>query len=248
MSEEVTVVCSAWHKQKNLDLYFEQHYRSLMQQTIPVKVIYVCDGGMVLEKPGPNATIVTVSEGIRTAEALNIGLVLTNTPYYAALNLDDFYFKNALEIHLGAIKQLDADAFYADWEIRFTEKGETDRFAFGLEELQPCRNWPPENQDGLRLGNGDGHRGTWGPGPVFKTAALREMGGYPKAFGDGSPMVSIIDFVVWQRFLKANKRVSRGEVVIGSYYSNPATQSEFRNGQVGNEAEHQRYNLCGAQL
>lgn len=248
MDEEITVVCSAWHKQQNLELYFRQHARSLLEQTIPVKIIYVCDGGLVLKKPDPSATIVTVSEGIKTAEALNIGLALTNTPYFAALNLDDFYFRNGLEIQVGAMQQLEADAFFGDWEIRFTQEGETERFAFDLEALTPCRNWPPESQEGLRLGNGRGHRGTWGPAPVFRTATLKELGGYPKWFGDGSPIPTIIDYVVWQRFMKADKRVSRGEVVVGSYYSNPASQQEFRGGHDTVLVEHQRYDVCGAQV
>lgn len=246
MSEEVTVVCSAWHRQKNLDLYFRQHSRSLLQQTIPVKIIYVCDGGLVLEKLDPSITIVTVSEGIKTAEALNIGLALTNTPFFAALNFDDFYFRNALELHVGAMQQLSADAFFGDWEIRFTEAGDTERFAFDLKQLTPCRNWPPEAREGLRLGNGDGHRGTWGPAPVFRTSALKELGGYPKWFGDGSPVPTIIDFIVWQRFLKAEKRVTRGEIVVGSYYSNPASQQEFRGGHDTVAGEHRHYDLHGA--
>jgi hypothetical protein len=248
MSAEVTVVCSAWHKQKNLDLYFQQHSRSLLNQTIPVDIIYVCDGGMQLAAPDPSVTMVTVSAGIRTAEALNIGLALTNTPYFAALNLDDFYFRNGLEVHVGALKQLGADAFFGDWEIRFTEEGDTERDAFDLSQLMPCRNWPPERGDGLRLGNGDGHRGTWGPAPVFKTAALKEAGGYPKWFGDGTPIPTIIDYIVWQRLLKARKNVSRGAIVLGSYYSNPESQQEFRSGHDTVVSEHQRYESVGAQL
>jgi hypothetical protein len=248
MNAEVTVVCSAWHKQKHLELYFRQHLRSLLSQTVPVKIIYVCDGGLRLEAPSPNVTMVTVSEGIRTAEALNIGLALTNTPYFAALNIDDFYFRNALEIHLGAMKQLDVDAFFGDWEIRFTEEGDTERDAFELVRLRPCRNWPPEREEGLRLGNGDGHRGTWGPAPVFKTAALKSVGGYPKWFGDGTPIPTIIDFIVWQRLLQAKKNVSRGAMVIGSYYSNPDSQQEFRRGHDTVVSEHQRFAQCGAQI
>ncbi len=248
MSEEITVVCSAWHKQKNLDLYFEQHSRSLLEQTIPVKIIYVCDGGMTLTPPAPCVTIVTVSEPIRTAEAFNIGLMLTNTPYFAVLNLDDFYLRNALELHVGALKQLGGDAFYGDWELRFTERGDIDRVSFELGRLRPCRNWPPEREDGLRLGNGDGHRGTWGPAPVYRTAALKEVGGYPKWFGDGSPVPTIIDWIVWQRFMRAGKNVSRGEIVVGSYYSNPESQQEFRGGIDAIESEHRHYNLCGAQV
>ena len=247
MTAELTIACSAWHKQKNLELYFQQHLRSLLEQSIPVKIVYICDGGLALEKPDPRVTIITVSDPIKTAQAFNIGLALADTPYFATLNLDDFFFRNALELQVGAMKQLGVDAFFGDWEIRFTKVGETDRMCFGLDELSPCKNWPPENKPGLRLGNGDGHRGTWGPAPVFRTAALKELGGYPKWFGDGSPVPTIIDWIVWQRFLKAQKQVSRGAIVVGSYYSNPETQQEFRSG--GNDtviAEHQRYEQFGA--
>ena len=192
--------------------------------------------------------IVSVSAGIKTAEAFNIGLALANTPYFATLNLDDFFFKNALELQVGALRQLEADAFFGDWEVRFTEEGDTDRYAFDLGALTPCRDWPPEKREGLRLGNGDGHRGTWGPAPVFKTATLKELGGFPKWFGDGAPIPTIIDYIVWQRFMKANKRVSRGEVVVGSYYSNPASQQEFRSGHDTVTSEHQRFDLHGAQI
>jgi hypothetical protein len=246
MNEEVTVACSVWHKQRHLQQYFQQHVRALLHQTIPVKIIYVCDGGMSLPAPAPNATIVTVSEGIRTADAFNVGLALADTPYFTVLNIDDFYFTNALELHVGAMKQLGVDAFFADWEIRFTEEGDIDRPCQPLDAYLPCANWPPEKGERLRLGNGDGHRGSWGPAPVFRTAALKELGGYPKWFGDGSPIPTIIDFVVWQRFLKAGKQVSRGEIVAGSYYSNPATQQEFRGNSVA--AEHQRYEQFGAMI
>jgi len=246
MTEEITVACAVWHKQKNLDLYFRQHMRSLLEQTIPVRIIYVADGDLRLDAPDPRVTTVTVSDGIKVAEAFNVALALTNTPYFAALNMDDFYFRNGLEIQLGAIKQLNADAFFGDWEIRFTETGDIDRICCGLDELKACQSWPPENLPGLRLGNGDGHRGTWGPAPVFRTAALKEVGGYPKWFGDGSPIPTIIDWVVWQRFLKANKQVSRGKIVVGSYYSNPESQQEFRSGPKTVVSEHQRYEQFGA--
>lgn len=248
MSEEITVVCSAWHKQENLNLYFRQHLHSLLKQTIPIKIIYVFDGGIKLDAPSPNITMVSVSDEIRVAEAFNIGLALTNTPYFAALNLDDFYFRNALELHVGAMKQLEADAFFGDWEIRFSKEGDINRSCFALDELRPCQSWPPESEDGLRLGNGDGHRGTWGPAPVFRTAALKELGGYPKWFGDGSPIPTIIDWVVWQRFLKAQKKVSRGAMVVGSYFSNPDSQQEFRSGHDTVVGEHQRYEQFGAQV
>ena len=34
-------------------------------------------------------------------------------------------------------------------------------------------------------------------------AALKELGGYPKWFGDGAPIPTLIDSIVWQRFMKA---------------------------------------------
>ena len=36
-----------------------------------------------------------------------------------------------------------------------------------------------------------------------ETAALKELGGYPKWFGDGAPIPTLIDSIVWQRFMKA---------------------------------------------
>ena len=246
MNEEITVVCSAWHKQKHLDLYFRQHAQALLHQTIPVKIIYVSDGGSVLEAPDPRVTMVTVSAGIATAEAFNVGLALANTPFFATLNIDDFFFRNSLELQVGAMKQLELDAFFGDWEIRFTEEGDIDRPCQPLDAYMPCKNWPPEQEERLRLGNGDGHRGSWGPAPVFRTAALKELGGFPKTFGDGTPIPTIIDFIVWQRFLKAGKQVSRGAIVVGSYYSNPGTQQEFRGNSIA--VEHQRYEQYGAMV
>ncbi len=147
------------------------------------------------------------------------------------------------------MKQLDADAFFGDWEIRFTEEGDIDRMAFDLNRLQPCKNWPPETGEGLRLGSGDGTRGTWGPAPIFKTAAIRSIGGFPKRFGNGDPIPTIIDFIVWDRLMKADKNVSRGEIVVGSYYSNPETQQEFRSGGTGGVVgEHQLYDQYGAMV
>lgn len=246
MTEELTVVCSVWHKQKNLDLYFEQHSQSLLGQSIPIKIIYICDGGLSLPKIDEKITIVSVSAPIKTAQAFNTGLVLTDTPYFCVLNMDDFFFQNGLEIQLGAIKQLEADAFYGDWEIRFTENGDFRRLAFELHELQPCEQWPPELKPGQRLGNGDGLRGTWGPAPIYKTSAIRSVGGYPSYFGDGTSIPTIIDFVVWDRMLKNGKKVSRGEIVVGSYYSNPQTQQEFRTGPDGVGNEHKHYERYGA--
>ena len=130
----------------------------------------------------------------------------------------------------------------------FTEEGDIDREAFGLDRLEPCRNWPPEAKPGLRLGNGDGHRGTWGPAPVFKTSALREIGGFPTHFGNGAPVPTIIDFIVWDRLLKEHKKVSRGSIVVGSYYSNPASQQEFRGGEGGVAGEHRLYEQYGAMV
>lgn len=246
MTEELTIVCSAWHKQKNLDFYFEQHSRSLLGQSIPIKIIYICDGGLTLPKIDEKINVVTISDEIRTAQAFNTGLALTDTPYFCVLNMDDFFFQNGLELQLGAIKQLNVDAFYGDWEIRFTEKGDTDRAAFELDRLRPCSSWPPEPKPGMRLGNGDGLRGTWGPAPIYKTSAIRSVGGYPSRFGDGAPIPTIIDYIVWDRMLKSGKEVSRGEIVVGSYYSNPQSQQEFRTGPDGVGNEHKHYEQHGA--
>lgn len=43
------------------------------------------------------------------------------------------------------------------------------------------------------------------------------MDGQRLGSGDGASIPTLIDSIVWQRFMKADKRASRGEVVVGSY-------------------------------
>jgi len=247
MSDDVTVVCAAWHRQEHLELFYRQHSRSLLAQDVDVQVVYVADGGLDLPPAGDRVTVVSVERGITTAEALMVGLALTDTEYFAALNLDDYYFTDALSAHLEMMKSHDLDQLAGDWEIRHTPQAHTDRPCYDLSTLRPCDQWPPSPEPGQRLGSGDGINGTFGPAPVFRTAALRKVGGYPRQFGDGSRIRTIIDFIVWDRLVRTGARVDRLPRIVGTYYSNPATQQEFR-GKDDNPvlAEHRRYEEHGA--
>ena len=247
MSAEVTVVCSAWHRQEHLELFYRQHSHSLLAQDLDVRVVYVADGGLQLSPADDRVTVVSVERGITTAEALMVGLALTDTEYFAALNLDDYYFTDALAAHLDMMKARGLDMVGGDWEIRHMPQAHTDRRCYDLSTLRPCEQWPPRPEPGQRLGSGDGMNGTFGPAPVFRTSALRKVGGYPRQFGDGSRIGTIIDFIVWDRLVRAGARVGRLPLIAGTYYSNPATQQEFRGGDDNPVlAEHRRYEEHGA--
>lgn len=247
MNADITVVCSAWHKQKDLELFYGQHRRSLINQTIPVKVIYVADGGLDLPNDHPMVEVVRVPRGITTAQAFNVALALTETEFFCALNLDDYFFTDALEFQVGALKERGADVVFGDWEIRFTKEADTDRTSGFLEDYTPCKNWPPEEAPRLRLGSGDRTRGTWGPAPVFRTQAVREACGYARQFGDGTPVRTIIDYILWQRLLRLGKQVMAAGRVFGTYYSSPSTQQEFRgDGPDPVGREHQLFDQHGA--
>ena len=247
MNEELTVVCAAWHRQANLELFYEQHRRSLLKQSVGVRVIYVADGGLQLPNGDDRVTVINVDRGVSTAQALMLGLAVTETEYFAALNLDDYYFTDAAAAHLEQLRTHNLDMVAGDWEIRHRPEAHTDRPCMPLSALRPCPQWPPSSQPGQRLGSGDGARATFGPGPVFRTSALRGVGGYPRQFGDGTQIRTIIDYVVWDRLARSNARIARLPLVVGTYYSNPAGQQEFRAG--GNDAvldEHAQYRQYGA--
>lgn len=247
MTADLTIACAVWHRQSHRDLLFAQHVRSLLRQTVPVNVIYVADGGHELAHPDERVTIVSVDRGVTVAESFMMALALTDTTYFAALNLDDCYFTDAAEVHLDFMRTHDLDMVGGDWEIRFTPVAHTDRPSFGVEALRPCPQWPPTPGPGQRLGSGDGARRTFGPAPVFRTAAVRQVGGYARAFGDGTPVATIIDYILWDRLARAGKRIGRLPQVVGSYLSDPASQQEFRSGGAdGIAEEHRRYDLHGA--
>ena len=247
MKAEITVVCSAWHKQAHLDLFYAQHRHALLAQTIPVRVIYVADGGLELPNDHPMIEVVRVSRGITTAQAFNMALAITETDFFCALNLDDYFFTDALEFQVMSLKERGTDVIFGDWEIRFTKEADTDRTSGYLEDYTPCANWPPEEAPKLRLGSGDRSRGTWGPAPVFRTQAVREACGYARQFGNGQPIRTIIDYILWQRILKLGKQVMAAQRVFGTYYSNPSTQQEFRgDGPDPVAREHQLFNQFGA--
>lgn len=249
MEPQLTVACAAWHRQAHLDLFHRQHLRSLLAQTVDVRVIYVADGGLALPAADDErVTVVSVDRDVTTAQALMTAVALTETEYFAALNLDDHYFTDAAAAHLDLLRSHDLDMVAGDWEIRHTPEAHTDRRCFDLAMLRPCPQWPPQPEPGQRLGSGDGSNGSFGPAPVFRTSALRRVGGYARQFGDGTPIKTIIDFILWDRLVRAGARFARLPLVVGTYYSNPATQQEFRGGAGLDPviAEHQRYVEHGA--
>lgn len=249
MSAELTVVCSVWHRQQHLELFFAQHVRSLLAQTADVRVIYVADGALELSYADERVTVITVDRGITTGEAFMIGLAVTGTEYFAALNIDDCWFTDAVAAHLAKMRAEDLDMVGGDWEIRHAPPAHTDRQCYDLSILQPCPQWPPAPAPGQRLGSGDGTRRTFGPAPIFRTSAVRGVGGYARHFGDGTPVRTIIDFILWDRLMRSGRRLGRLPLVVGTYFSNPSAQQEFRSGgDDGVVGEHRHYERHGVRI
>jgi glycosyltransferase involved in cell wall biosynthesis len=97
------------------------------------------------------------------------------------------------------------------------------------------------------VGSGDGIRGTFGPAPVFRTSALRMVGGYARRFGDGTPVRTIVDLIVWDRLQRTGRQVARLPPVVGSTYFDPAARREAAgDGDDHVIAEHRHYTEYGA--
>lgn len=247
MTTDLTIVCAVWHRQAHREQLFAQHVRAVLAQSVDVRAIYVADGGRPLVCDDERVTVVTVDRGVTVAQSFMAALALTETEYFAALNVDDCWFTDAAAAHLAHMRTHDLDLCGGDWEIRFTPEADVDRPCVGLDALTVCPDWPPAPLPGQRLGSGDGARGTFGPAPVFRTAAVRAVGGYARTFGDGTPVATIIDYILWDRLARAGRRLGRLPLVVGSYLSDPAGQQEFRSGGTDGIAdEHRRYELHGA--
>lgn len=247
LGEDLTVVCAVWHQQRDLGRLFEQHTRSLLGQSVPVRVVYIVDGGLGLSSDHERVTVVSVDRGVTVSESFMMGLSLADTEYFAALNLDDYYFTDAVAAHLEIMRAQRLDMLGGDWEIRFTPEAHVERPCYDLSALRPCDEWPPAPGPGQRLGSGDGRNGTFGPAPIFRTAAVRQVGGYARRFGDGTRVRTIIDYILWDRLARAGGRIARLPLVVGTYLSDPGTQMEFRDGgSDGIAGEHHRYKRHGA--
>lgn len=245
---DLTIICSAWSKQKDFDLLVKQHFELSQKASPNIDVIYAFDSDHKYLIDHENFKYVITNKPTTTAQSFNMALALVQTKFVCVLNLDDFYFGGALPVLIKEMEKSNASIGCGDWVIDYSLFVADGDRKFSLEPLnfelfQVCKNWPPEKEKNLRLGSGDGGRGTLGPAPVFLTKGLRSVGGYPHTFSDGSPIKTIIDYIVWDKICERGEHFVRVNIISGSYYSNPQEQQEFRNENAINtvEKEHELY-------
>ena len=248
----LTIICSAWSKQKDLELLVKQHFELTQKAAPNVDVIYAFDSDHKYLISHENFKYVNTNKPTTTAAAFNMALALVQTKYVCALNLDDFYYTGALPFIIKEMEKAEGNIGCGDWLIDyslFVRDGDRKFLIQPLDSklFEVCKNWPPEHGEYLRLGSGDGGRGTLGPAPVYLTKTLKSVGGYPYNFSNGVPIKTIIDYIVWQEIFKKGGRAIRVNIIGGSYYSNPKEQQEFRNENADNtvEKEHSLYRKLG---
>lgn len=233
MENELTVICSAWSGQKNFDELIAQHFEKTLAAGPGFSIVYAFDSGRSVNLDHPRFASVCSSVETTTAMSFNAALALVTTPYVCTLNLDDLYYPGVLDLLVDEMKAGDFAVGCADWSIDFDLWVKPDERKLldapvSINDFRISEFWPPERASKLRLGSGDGARGTMGPAPVYRTSTLRSVGGYAYTLSDGTPVRTVIDYIVWQEIHRAGGRFLRLPLLGGSYYSNPAEQQEFR--------------------
>jgi FkbM family methyltransferase len=224
-----TVFCAVWHGDPRRWELLRGHSENLKRQTVPVQVIYVFDGGDI-PPTWLEGKAVTVREPLTIYQAWNVALSLVRTPLTMNLNLDDRLAADAVELMQNSLLRTGATIIGGDWNICYTQ-ADTD-------EIKNCYNatsvpfnpdsWPPTPGTVTRLGSGTGERGTFGPATMWRMDAHIGVPHYPWRFSDGSLIFSVADSAWWGVLELQQKKLVRIPVIIGNYFSDPATQAEFR--------------------
>ena len=230
MSAITTVFCAVWSGDKDRHALLEQHLDNLRRQTSRVDIVYIFDSGDSPPRDLPARTI-ACSQALTIYEAWNMALAACQTPYVMNLNLDDRLCTNAVEMLEQNAQKENAALIGGDWKICYSQE-ETNRVGacFPAETLPFVPQWPPLAGTDTRLGSGTGHRGTFGPATLWRLECHIGVPRYPYRTTAGTKITGISDSIWWDivtRHLKL--KASRLPMVIGHYYSHPASQAEFRN-------------------
>ena len=213
------------------------------------RIIYVFDDNLEIMVDDSRVISIVTNARTTTAESLNMALSLVRTDYVCALNLDDFYYPGTPANIMQAMKKSSSAIGCADWkidEVKLILEGRDVFKPKSLSSFPTCSTWPPTKGEKARLGSGDASRGTLGPAPVYLTEVLKSIGGYRNNFANGSPIRKIIDYVAWKEIEKKRPRsFIRVPEIGGSYYSDPESQQEFRDGYDDVAKEHALYNQFG---
>lgn len=240
----LTVFCGVWHKDPDRHELLRVHEACLKAQSIPVRRLYVFDGGD-LPPAWLESDFVVSSRPLALYEAWDLAVQQVRTPYLMNLNLDDRLSTDAAERVLATL-DAGADLVGGDWQICFSRET--------TDATGPCRpaeaipfhpDWPPVLDRNVRLGSGTGERGTYGPATAWRASVHQKLPHYPWRFKDGSPVRIIGDAIWWEIVGRAGFRLARLPWIIGHYHSHPDSQAEFRNPA---EAEHTKLVQVGVQL
>jgi FkbM family methyltransferase len=243
---QTTVICAAWHGEKDRDALALAHAENLAHQSEPVTPVYVFDGGARPPR-GLEGSIIRSNAALTIYEAWNLALATVETPFVMNLNLDDRLAPDAVATLRKALLDGDAGLAGGDWKVCYSQ-AETDAVqpCYPADALPFSSVWPPPSGTRTRLGSGTGDRTTFGPATLWRMDAHVQAPRYPARFGDGAP-ITIIGDVAWWLFMQngLKRKAVRVPQVIGNYHSHPGNQAEFR---TSVQAEREILSRIGARL
>ena len=233
MLAKTTVFCAVYSKDPNREALLQTHYSNLISQSVVVEPLYVFEADDPLAGCLPSARSFVSNYPMGIYEAWNLAVSMARTPFVMNLNLDDRLNLDAverLEAHLELEK---ADLVGGEWKVCFSQE-ETDNVTASCvpsKELDFDPVWPPVAGRTVRLGSGDGARGTYGPATMWRASAHLNCPRYPYRTSDGQFIRSVGD-AVWWTVLRSSlsKKLARLPQVVGNYFSHPSDQAEFRHG------------------
>jgi hypothetical protein len=241
-NSEITVITAVWNRQRDKLELLRGHMANLAAQVVPVRPIYVFDGGD-MPPEWLEGLKICVSEELTVYQAWNVALAATQTPLVANLSLDDRFSTDALA-RMAEVLLRDEAAFLVggDWLVCHTQE-DADNVAAARDarSIPLITQWPPGPEKGRRLGSGgDTAQGTMGPACLWKMEAHLHVPRYPYRFADGSLIRVIGDSVWWHLIVnRMKKRLLRLPFVIGHYRTWPDSQAEFRCSTADEHAKQQ---------
>ncbi len=240
---DITAFCAVWHRNPDRHALLASHRENLRRQTVPVRPIYVFDGGDT-PPDGLDAEVICSNEPLTIYQAWNLALARVGTPLVMNLNLDDRLATDAAEQLALGLKRGNAHLAGGDWRICYSQ-AETDLVGdcFPAQALARTPAWPPEPGRAARIGCSD-NVPSHGPATLWRMDVHATLPRYPWRFGDGSPIRAIADALFWQLLKMNNFSLVRLPLVIGNYHSHPAEQAEFR---VDNKVEWQLAGRLGVE-
>lgn len=140
MKTEITVITPAY----NAASYLEQCIESVLNQTIPCKMVIVDDASVddtaaiakrIAEQYPERIRVLENDRNRGVAVSRNRAIQAADTTYIALLDADDWWTLDKLELQLAAIKRIDADVCYSGRELMCENGTTTGRILHVLENV-----------------------------------------------------------------------------------------------------------------